>query len=168
MTEAHPVVIANNTPRKQAIPITMKLRPEDEVETPSSDIRMATTPPSSATSLSIFHMLSYRTVMWWHRRDQAPISRRTFPPVATHALIVKGNPCCGWHRRLGEDSAEVKHTTRAGDSAKTRRNPSTQPSQRLGKDSAENLTLQPSAPSSSVLRSTRPGTRYRERPSASG
>jgi hypothetical protein len=40
--------------------------------------------PPALSSCSAFLHLS---MMWWHRRYQAPISRRTFPPVATHALL---------------------------------------------------------------------------------
>jgi len=70
--------------------------------------------------------------------------------VARRGLIVKRNSGYGRRRlgrtrahspsrRLCEDSAEPKYTTRAGDSAKTRQNPSTQPApetlQRLSRES---------------------------------
>jgi len=45
------------------------------------------------------------------------------------------------HKNLCEDSAEPKHTSPAGDSAKTLQNPSRNLRRRLGKDSAENLAL---------------------------
>ena len=86
----------------------------------------------------------------------SPNITATLSPVATHGLIVKRNLEREWRHRLREDSAEVKHATKIGNSAKTRQNPSTPPKsetlQRLGetqarhqsrglcKDSAENLT----------------------------
>jgi hypothetical protein len=36
----------------------------------------------------ILSMIFWRTMMWRHRRDQAPIPGRTLSPVASHGLIA--------------------------------------------------------------------------------
>ena len=44
-------------------------------------------------------------VEWWHRRDQAPIPRRTLSPVATHGLLA-----CDWVGFiLAECNFQVSH-----------------------------------------------------------
>jgi len=63
MMETHPAIMANNTPNNNAMPITAKLKFEQQVAITSSNVRMANTPTSSVVILSVFHISFAETLM---------------------------------------------------------------------------------------------------------
>jgi hypothetical protein len=48
---------------------------------------LVTPPQGQSISSRVSCLDSLANVEWWHRRGEAPISRRTLSPVATHGLF---------------------------------------------------------------------------------